>query len=119
MSIPLLSELGCDSIIHLEIEIANSVEEELAFTCAFPSLLLKGQQDWQPYCESAVSLQQWALRDAQGRLVLESRQAQMIGEVLLPKSRQLQLSAGIYFYELLLEYEGQTHRQTGKLVLLE
>ena len=118
-TIPLLSELGCDSIIHLEIEIANSVEEELAFTCAFPSLLLKGQQDWQPYCESAVSLQQWALRDAQGRLVLESRQAQMMGEVLLPKSRQLQLSAGIYFYELLLEYEGQTHRQTGKLVLLE
>ncbi len=118
-TIPLLSELGCDSIIHLEIEIANSVEEELAFTCAFPNLLLKGQQDWQPYCESAVSLQQWALRDAQGRLVLESGQAQMMGEVLLPKSRQLQLSAGIYFYELLLEYEGQTHRQTGKLVLLE
>jgi hypothetical protein len=117
-SILLTSSQGCDSLINVEIEMASSLDDPLALACRIPTLLHKGQNDWQLNCTDAIIVRQMILYDAQGRIVYQQN-GFYENFLLLTAVQQHLLSSGLYFYHLQYAYEGRILSTTGKLILLE
>lgn len=117
-SILLTSSQGCDSLINVEIEMASALEDPLVQACRIPTLLHKGQNDWQLSCTDDIRVQNMILYDAQGRVV-HQRVGGYENLVLLTASQQQRLSSGLYFYHFQYQYAGRSLSTTGKLILLE
>jgi hypothetical protein len=116
--VPLSTEAGCDSIIHLTLDIISSTATASTVECNLANAWPRGLRPWQWQCSEPVLLQRWALYDSQGRRVQHAC-PQQLGQTftLLPSTAQHQLAAGVYFYELYF-LENDAHRRvSGKVVV--
>ncbi|MEL7220966.1 MAG: T9SS type A sorting domain-containing protein, partial [Bacteroidota bacterium] len=116
-SILLASSQGCDSLINITVEAPNVTFNPLQANCVIPNLLQKGQNDWQVDCPAEIQIKEWAIYDLQGRC-LKKASFTADDRILLTRQEQLYLPAGLYFYRLEYEWEGQQKQHAGKLVLV-
>lgn len=117
-TVPLSTVAGCDSIIHLTLDIISSTNAPGTIECGLANAWPRGLRPWQWQCAEPLILQRWAMYDSQGRRV-QSASPQQRGQnfTLLSPTTQHQLAAGVYFYELYYLENGRNRRLSGKVVV--
>lgn len=117
-TVPLSTVAGCDSIIHLTLDIISSTATANTLDCNLANAWPRGLRPWQWQCAEPVLLQRWAMYDSQGRRV-QYASPQQRGQTftLLSPTAQHQLAAGVYFYELFFLENGAHRRVSGKVVV--
>ncbi|WP_156825604.1 hypothetical protein [Lewinella cohaerens] len=117
-TVPLNTVAGCDSIIHLTLDIISSTATASTVECNLANAWPRGLRPWQWQCAKPVLLQRWTMYDSQGRRV-QHASPQQLGQTftLLPSTAQQQLAAGVYFYELYFLENGTHQRVSGKVIV--